>query len=67
MLEPLYATIRLAPLRKPLVSSTGAEKLEDEDLIKDWKSLGRLLCPVLFRLGLHIHTDVVLFTKVSFF
>lgn len=65
MLEPIYATIRYAPRRRPLGSIEGAEALQEEDLVKDWRSFGRLVCPVILRLGLHIHSDVVLFNKVG--
>jgi hypothetical protein len=48
-----------------MTSTTGAaDALTDDDLVKDWKSLSRVLCPVLLRLGVHISSDVVLFTKL---
>lgn len=65
MLDPIYTNIRLAPSRRPYVAAAGTEPLKEEELVKDWKSFGRMLCPIILRLGLHIHTDVILFTKVS--
>jgi len=68
MLEPIYSTIRQVPTRTKSVVSTGAgEELAETELVRDWKSLGRVLCPVLMRLGFHISADVVLFTKVCSF